>query len=425
MSRWKTGAAAIAVVALALVASPGSIALADQHGGPDPAVPGSTAIDGTQVDPTSPQEEAPFDPADPFDGLDLADPLAAREEVQRRMGETAVASEVLAGLVELAGAELAAAQQRSAAANEWLVTARSDAAAAQAAKVSAEEDAEAAELAADEASDDARAALVDAYMTPPSADAARVSMSLSLSEVNESSFAHGLLASRAERLTEVVEAADEAESAAEDASREASQAATAASAAASEATAAVEAAAAAAEETGERLADLQFFDSLVAAQVDSLEIVDALLEQVVAQREAAAAAAGGPPVAASEVSAVGGTSIRVHRSVVDLVSAMILAAAADGVMLDGYGWRTVESQISLRRSHCGASPEQIYLVPSSSCSPPTARPGSSMHERGLAIDFTDCSERTTVCYQWLAANAHRFGFFNLPSEPWHWSVNGN
>ena len=26
---------------------------------------------------------------------------------------------------------------------------------------------------------------------------------------------------------------------------------------------------------------------------------------------------------------------------------------------------------------------------------------------------------------WLAANAGSFGFRNLPSEPWHWSTNGN
>ena len=341
------------------------------------------------------------------------------------MGETAAASEVLAQLVELAGAELAAAEQRSAAANEWLETARSEAAAARDASARAVDGAAAAERAAKDARDEARAALVDAYMTPPSADATRVSVSLSLSDVNESSFAHGLLASRAEGLTEVVDAAEDAEAEAEDASQDASLAARAADAAAAEATAAVASAASAAEETGERLADLQLFDSLVEAQVDSLAVVDALLEQVVAQREAAAAAAGGPPVPASEVSAVGGTTIRVHRSVVDLVTSMLMAAAADGVALNGYGWRTVESQISLRQAHCGPSPEQIYLVPSSSCSPPTARPGSSMHERGLAIDFASCWARTTPCYLWLAANAHRFGFFNLPSEPWHWSVNGN
>ena len=26
--------------------------------------------------------------------------------------------------------------------------------------------------------------------------------------------------------------------------------------------------------------------------------------------------------------------------------------------------------------------------------------------------------------EWLDANAGRFGLVNLPSEPWHWSVNG-
>ena len=417
MTSWRKVLAAAAAVALTVVTSPGSVATADEHDGPGP--------DPTAIDPPPPGDGSPPTPGGPFDSLDLSDPLAAREEVQRRLGETAAVSEVLAGMVELAGAELAAAQQRSSAANEWLETARRDAAAARDAAGRAEATASAAAEEAVEARDGARGALVDAYMTPPSADAARVSVSLSLEDVNESSFAHGLLASRAEGLTEVVDAADEAESTAEEAADDASLAAQRADAAAAEATAAVEAAAAAAEETGERLADLQVLDAMVVAQVDSLVVVDALLEQVVAQREAAAAAAGGPPVPASEVSAVGGTTIRAHRSVVDLVAAMVMAAAADGVVLNGYGWRTVESQIALRQAHCGSSPEQVYLVPSSSCSPPTARPGSSMHERGLAIDFASCSARTTPCYLWLSANAHRFGFFNLPSEPWHWSVNGN
>ena len=53
-----------------------------------------------------------------------------------------------------------------------------------------------------------------------------------------------------------------------------------------------------------------------------------------------------------------------------------------------------------------------------------------MHERGLAIDFT-CnrgvlvSHARDVCFAWLSANAASFGFYNLPSEPWHWSTNGN
>ena len=63
------------------------------------------------------------------------------------------------------------------------------------------------------------------------------------------------------------------------------------------------------------------------------------------------------------------------------------------------------------------------------CTPPTAIPGSSLHEQGLAIDFTWGSRsiitRDNPAFQWLAANAARFGFYNLPSEPWHWSVSGN
>lgn len=58
----------------------------------------------------------------------------------------------------------------------------------------------------------------------------------------------------------------------------------------------------------------------------------------------------------------------------------------------------------------------------------TARPGSSNHELGLAIDFecdgTLIRSRTTTCFEWLAASAPTFGLYNLPSEPWHWSVDG-
>jgi hypothetical protein len=402
VSKWRQVVAA--TVAVIVVASAGSTAAGEDRSDPVGASPMDVA-------------------GDPFDGFDLSDPLAAREEVQRRLGESAAASDVLAELVEVARTELVAAEQRSTATNEWLDTALRDAAAAREAAQRSAEEAAAAQIEAVEAREAARDALVDAYMSPSVGDAARVLVAVS--DVNESSFLHGLLTSRAQSLTELVAAADVAEAAAATAAEKASLASTSADAAAAEATAAAEAAASAAEETGERLADLQLFTALVEAEVQSLAVVDEFLERVVAQREAAAAAAAGPPVPFSEVSAVGGTTIRVHRSVVDAVAAMVMAAAGDGVVLDGFGWRTVESQIALRQAHCGSSHAQVYLAPASSCSPPTAPPGSSMHERGLAIDFSNCGTRSTVCYQWLAQHAHRFGFFNLPSEPWHWSVNGH
>lgn len=52
-----------------------------------------------------------------------------------------------------------------------------------------------------------------------------------------------------------------------------------------------------------------------------------------------------------------------------------------------------------------------------------------MHEQGLAIDFTwqgrVIAGRSSPAYVWLSRNAARFGLYNLPSEPWHWSTNGN
>jgi D-alanyl-D-alanine carboxypeptidase len=117
--------------------------------------------------------------------------------------------------------------------------------------------------------------------------------------------------------------------------------------------------------------------------------------------------------------------IVVHTSIAGPLDAMLAAAEAEGLTLTGSGYRSHAQQIQLRRAHCGTSDYAIYRMPSSQCSPPTARPGTSLHEQGLAIDFANCSSHTTRCWQWLDANAARFGFFNLPSEAWHWSIDGS
>ncbi len=121
--------------------------------------------------------------------------------------------------------------------------------------------------------------------------------------------------------------------------------------------------------------------------------------------------------------------IRVHKSIAGQLARMLSAAEADGISLSGGGYRDPSSQIALRRAHCGTSYYAVYQTSPSRCSPPTARPGSSMHERGLAIDFTYggrvIGSRSSPAYRWLAAHAASYGFYNLPSEPWHWSVNGN
>ena len=132
---------------------------------------------------------------------------------------------------------------------------------------------------------------------------------------------------------------------------------------------------------------------------------------------------GGVPPGPVALTTVRG--ITVHSAIAGQVDQLVAAAAADGLSLSGGGYRSNAQQIALRRAHCGTSQYAIYQMPAGQCSPPTARPGTSMHERGLAIDFANCSTRSTRCYQWLAANAATFGFHNLPSEPWHWSVDGS
>lgn len=135
-----------------------------------------------------------------------------------------------------------------------------------------------------------------------------------------------------------------------------------------------------------------------------------------------------PPSITGSGSIVSVGGIRVHQSIAGNLQSLLSAAAADGIQLSGGGFRDPAGQISVRRNNCGSSNYAIYQMPASSCRPPTARPGSSMHEQGLAIDFTQGGStltRGSSGFQWMKANAGRFGFQNLPSEPWHWSTTGN
>jgi peptidoglycan hydrolase CwlO-like protein len=120
--------------------------------------------------------------------------------------------------------------------------------------------------------------------------------------------------------------------------------------------------------------------------------------------------------------------ITVASSVAGRVRGLLNAAAADGINLTGYGYRDFNAQIALRRQNCGTTQYAIWEMPPDACSPPTARPGYSYHERGLAIDFMVngrfINSRSNPGFIWLAANAGRFGFYNLPSEPWHWDTRG-
>lgn len=121
--------------------------------------------------------------------------------------------------------------------------------------------------------------------------------------------------------------------------------------------------------------------------------------------------------------------LRVHRSIAGQVELMLAAAEADGVRLSGGAHRTFAEQVELRRQHCGEDEYAIWEMPPEQCSPPTARPGNSMHELGLALDLNHgghtIASPNSPGFRWLAEHAHLYGFSNLPSEPWHWSLDGS
>ena len=174
------------------------------------------------------------------------------------------------------------------------------------------------------------------------------------------------------------------------------------------------------------------------AEAASLDALDQQLSADIRARQARLAArVAQRPVAARasrSVSRVGNVNLTTVRGITVAteiatgLEQLLNAADAAGFSLSGGGYRSSDGQVAARRANCGTSDYDIYDKPASACSPPTARPGTSMHERGLAIDFTSggslVRSRSDPAFRWLAANASRFGLYNLPEEPWHWSSNG-
>ncbi len=133
---------------------------------------------------------------------------------------------------------------------------------------------------------------------------------------------------------------------------------------------------------------------------------------------------GGVPIRVCDA----GRGVVVDVTIAGQVAAMMAAADSAGLHLSGGGFRSSAEQVELRRQHCGPSSYDSYQRPAGECSPPTALPGTSMHEWGLAVDWSNVgsviASHSNPAWQWLSSNAGRFGFANLPSEPWHWSTDG-
>ena len=170
-------------------------------------------------------------------------------------------------------------------------------------------------------------------------------------------------------------------------------------------------------------AEIRQQEEEIARRIRAEAAARAAAEAARAAAEAARQAAANPvaaPVSAGSADIVSVEGFNVHSSVEANVGQMIRDARNAGVNLVGYGWRSPQRTAELRVIN--GCPD-VYTSSPSSCRIPTARPGQSMHERGLAIDFQSCW-RGSSCFVWLSNNAGNYGFFNLPSESWHWSTNG-
>ena len=123
---------------------------------------------------------------------------------------------------------------------------------------------------------------------------------------------------------------------------------------------------------------------------------------------------------------VGGITVNTTRA--RNLARLLAAAAGAGLRLGGGGFRGEAEQIALRRAHCGPTSDDIWRKPSGQCAPPTAIPGQSMHEWGLAIDVTSggsiIGSHSDPAWQWLTTHAATYGLHPLSSEPWHWSTDG-
>ncbi len=149
------------------------------------------------------------------------------------------------------------------------------------------------------------------------------------------------------------------------------------------------------------------------------------------------------PGGVSKINIEGRAVIGCTGDVLNNLKNMIIAAKAAGINFTAAGFRTRAVQIQARKDN-GCNPVDTAL-PSKCTKAPTAIPGTSMHEQGVAFDFScdgklinpkiDGSgifaihKETQKCFDWLVNNSKTYNkggkaLQNLKSEPWHWSING-
>jgi D-alanyl-D-alanine carboxypeptidase/Putative peptidoglycan binding domain len=130
------------------------------------------------------------------------------------------------------------------------------------------------------------------------------------------------------------------------------------------------------------------------------------------------------------VAGLGGKTVPLHRLAAVWWGRLVAAARPEGIpaplLLPVSGLRTVARQEELfARAVAKYGSEEA-------ADDWVARPGSSAHHSGRAIDCWlgipvgsahAAAQRETAAWQWLTDNAERFGFYPYDREPWHWEYN--
>jgi LAS superfamily LD-carboxypeptidase LdcB len=365
---------------------------------------------------------------------DGSDAEQQREDVRERSGEVALevdaleaqVGEITTALREL-DANVAAREASLSTANEAAESAASRLDEAEAAVADTEARVQALEIASDNLA-------ADSFMAPPSAV---MIDSLRADSVNDGAVMQALVEIQADNDADVLGDLERAQEDLEGQRDEAEAASAEANEARSAAQSAYDEVAAARDQQAQFANEAQTALDHRLTEAANLEAMDAELSRQIAEEQAelarqleesGAGGVGAPTpvgdVVVATVSCHNGSTITVADSIAGNVQSMLDAAAADGVLLCGWGYRSTEEQIALRRQNCGDSEYLIYEAPSSSCSPPTARPNTSEHEKGLAIDFDNCSSHSTECWVWLDGHAATYGMYPFSVEPWHWSTTG-
>lgn len=133
-------------------------------------------------------------------------------------------------------------------------------------------------------------------------------------------------------------------------------------------------------------------------------------------------------------------SIRVNATVKDSLDNMINAAAKEGLKIyPSSGYRTVARQTTLFNNQVSKCKKQGYKSEKAESMAATvvAKPGTSEHHTGFAIDFNGVRDDfyKTKEYSWLMKNAADYGFIlrypknktditNVIYEPWHFRYVG-